>query len=414
MKRRTLLKLMGLSAFTPSMMQTALAGESYNKNFFISLYIPGGWDTTLSFDPWIDEKRPDQSELFIEYKHSDIARRGDLYIGPAARALGNYASDLSIVNGIFLSETDNGHDAAQKYMLTGGITGQSSMVLNFADALGEAHGLGVLSNASLVKGTAKATSSSIDGVESAYAKRSTGEELNVFSRNLNHSSPLVNAIRQMVANAPNLKELFKILDDNGHSTLENQLDEALVVAAAFKSGSSQFAELEIELDSGDLDTHSNHEGEHFKILTQAMDKVKSIIDLFKSIEYGDHGESLYDRTTFMITSEFSRTAALNNAKGKDHNPMTNSIAFLGNGIKGNQMIGASKLITRKQSVTGKSYQIALPYDYESGQVIRERVNGSRFITPKNILRTMCDVLKLDPEKVNGVNRDTAALTKLVR
>ena len=286
--------------------------------------IPGGWDTTLGLDPWIADKRPDESELFIEYNKSEVYKQGDLYLGPAATPLKSYSNNLSVINGIFLSETDSGHDAAEKYMLTGSTGHQSSMVLNFSDAIRSTSGLGVLTNYSLVRGSSISSSSAIEGISRAHSNRLTGAEFKSFSNAQGHSTALTKALKQMVGNAPNMEKLFDILDDENYSGDTEVLDSALIAASAFRTNSSQFAELRVEPEGEGFDTHSNHEGNHLSSQKQAFETVKQIFDLFKRTPYGNTGESLFDRTTFMVTSEFSRTSALNNSKGKDHNPMTNS------------------------------------------------------------------------------------------
>jgi hypothetical protein len=319
---------------------------------------------------------------------------------------------MAIVNGVFLSEVDNGHDAASKYMLTGSTSQQSSMVLNFADAIGGESGLGVITNSTLVRTTAKTSSSSINGISRAFGNKLTGSEYESFANGQTHSSPLLSALRQMVGNAPNMEKLFSILKSENYSGNTDTLDSALVVASAFCSNSSQFAELQIRPEGSGFDTHSGHEGAHLSSQKQAFETVAKIIEIFKKTAYGNSGESLFDRTTIMVTSEFSRTAALNSAKGKDHNPMTNSVLLLGNGINGNQTIGASRLVKRNESRTGASYQIGMPYDFNAGEVITSRQSGAKFITPTTIFRTLCDIMDVAPEKV-GLNPSEPALTKLL-
>jgi uncharacterized protein (DUF1501 family) len=413
MKRRTALKILGLSALTPKLIRTSLAAEVYDNKFMVVLNLPGGWDTTLGLDPWTGSKRPASGDLFLEYKNSEIMRSGNIHLGPAAKSMSSYASNMAIINGIFMSETDSGHDAAEKYMLTGGTGHKSSMVLSLADAMNNSTGLGVLTNYSLIRAKAKTSSSAIDGVRNAFSNKLTGKELGFFSQNQTHSTLLTKAINQMVNNSPNMTNLFKSLENAGYDQETNDLNAALIVASAFQTNSSQFAELRIETGGNGFDTHSSHEGTHLRAQKEAFDSVKNILDLFKNTPYGDSGESLYDRTTFMVTSEFSRTAALNNAGGKDHNPMTNSVMLIGNGIKGNQVVGASRLVTRNDSNIGLPYQIGMPYDFNSSEVITQRREGSEFINPENILRTLCDVMDIDASKVEGVDPNTPVLKSII-
>lgn len=411
MKRRSMLKLMGLSAVVPMTMQKALADQADNKNFLLVLDLPGGWDTTLGLDPWTNDKKPDATDLFIEYSKNELLKPGGIYLGPSAAPIAKYSADMAVINGVFLSEIDNGHDAAEKYMLTGGTGAKSSMVLSFADAMTSKSGLGVLTNSSLIRATARASASSVSGISRAFSNKLTGGEYSNFANAHTHSSPLVDALRQMVGNSPNMKDLFKRLENANYTGDTDNLGAAQVVASAFSSNSSQFAQLKLRLDGNGFDTHSSHEGNHLQAQKEGFEFVAKIVELFKNTAYGDSGQSLFDKTTIMVTSEFSRTAALNNAKGKDHNPMTNSVLLLGNGIKGNQTIGASRLVVRNKSKIGNPYQIAMPYDFSAGEVVRTRQSGAKFITPTTILRTLCDIIEIQPESV-GLNANTASLTKL--
>ena len=414
MKRRTILKLIAMGGISPQLFKHALAGDSFNKKFLVVISLPGGWDTTLSVDPWINSIRPDESELFLGYKESDITQKNNLKLGPALKPLEKYSSLMSIVNGIFLSEVDNGHDAAMKYMLTGGVNGEESMTLGFEGASEKSMGLGVIGGDSIVRGTSKVSTTSINGINRAFTNNLTGKELETFSQLQTHRTALTQALKQMVGNASNMEDLIGFLKASNYSGMNDELGSALCIASAFRSHSARYAELSLDGDGAGLDTHSNHEATHLDTQYELFERIKKILDLFVKTPYGDNGKSLLDNTTFMVTSEFSRTSALNNAKGKDHNPLTNSALFIGNGIKSGQTIGESKLIETKKSVMNMSYQIAKPYDFQSSRTLDVRTANAEFITPKTIRRTLCDVLNIDASLVAGVDRETSSLKALVK
>jgi uncharacterized protein (DUF1501 family) len=54
----------------------------------------------------------------------------------------------------------------------------------------------------------------------------------------------------------------------------------------------------------------------------------------------------------VVISEFARTPALNGARGKDHNPMTNSVLFAGHGIQKGKTVRASLLIVTIAKICG--------------------------------------------------------------
>lgn len=412
LSRRNILKLMGLSAMSPSMIQKVLASGQLETHFLVVMTISGGWDTTLGPDPWLESQNPDKTDLFIEYNQNQVLRKGGISLGPACAPIMKFAGDMSVVNGIFLSETDNGHVAAENYMLTGNATHTSSMVLSFADQFNETEGIGVLSNESIIRAAATSSASTIRGVQDAYNDKISGNQLIELVNQTSHNSPLVRAMKEAVASAPQVNELYQNLDNSDYAQADETKKDALIVANAFRAHCSQYAELSMS-SQGNLDTHSNHEGNHLNSLTSAFSDIAKFIDVFKATPYGSSGGSLYDKTTFMITSEFARTAALNSAKGKDHNPMTNSAIFIGNRVAKGKMIGASASIKRKQSMIGLPYQMGMPYDYDAGQVVRDRNQAKDFITPTNIKRSLCELMGIDASKVEGLTAETKFLSELI-
>ncbi len=111
-------------------------------------------------------------------------------------------------------------------------------------------------------------------------------------------------------------------------------------------------------------------------------------------------------------SEWSRTPALNAAKGKDHNPFTNSVLLAGRGIRGGSVVGASKLIPRKKTGTGMPDLIAAPYDYKA-QKIATGPEGASFIYPENVIQTVGQIFG-NPENFNPVPKTTPAIPGISR
>ncbi len=206
-----------------------------------------------------------------------------------------------------------------------------------------------------------------------------------------------------------MKQVFKYLEELGYESSGDHISESKIITSCFRANACQLAEIQIYPDGPTLDTHSGHIGVHKSAQVQVFGKIAEVLDLFKATPFGNNGESLFDKTTFMVTSEFSRTAALNSAKGKDHNPMTNSTMLIGKGIKGGEIVGASTLVTRENSTFSLPYQIGLPYDFENKRVIKQRLNGSKFITPEVLFCTICEALNVDFRKVPGINPGTESL-----
>ena len=120
--------------------------------------------------------------------------------------------------------------------------------------------------------------------------------------------------------------------------------------------------------------------------------VADLFSLFKKVPYKEG--SLFDYTTFMVSCEFSRTPALNAAKGKDHNPMTNSILLAGKNIQGGKTVGKSRIIPKIKSKTGNPEHYAWPFNFKEGKLAEGPENAS-FFYPENVVRSIGKVFK-DP------------------
>jgi hypothetical protein len=144
------------------------------------------------------------------------------------------------------------------------------------------------------------------------------------------------------------------------------------------------------------------------VLKSGFDHIHQIFTYFKSIEWQQSGQSLFDKTLFVITSEFSRTPYLNSARGKDHNPMTNSVILAGSGVKGGSTLGGSRLITAAQSKSNFAYHMGRPIDKSSGLIAGGKEN-SMFIFPEMVLMTIGQILGWQMSDLQSIPKDTPHL-----
>jgi hypothetical protein len=110
-----------------------------------------------------------------------------------------------------------------------------------------------------------------------------------------------------------------------------------------------------------FDTHGNHYEEH--PLGAAITDICNLSNGLAQIPLMDlPGLSVLDRTTVILSSEFSRTPRLNSSLGKDHNFRTNSLVMFGHNV-GRGVFGASG--ARVADGAWLSHA-ALPIDYSTG------------------------------------------------
>lgn len=381
----------------------AVEANSGLPHFFVQIALRGGWDITLGTDPWL-ANRPDEKEMFIEYNPNDIKRVGNIPFGPSLIPLEKYADRLCLVNGIFLSANDNGHEAATTYMQSGSTNQNwgslSTEILQCRDG-------GPFGIATDFSGTSLGGRSEVlTRLSNLYSLENQSIESFLSSQNIhNHLSQVENELINIKSKVLLFKDVAaKIRKDSNLSSLTDKH----YLAALFASQLCKVGALSVFQN---LDTHSAHVGNHINILSSSFKEVAELLDVFASVEFENTGASLLDRTTFFITSEFSRTAALNSSGGKDHNPLVNSAILLGPKIKGNQVIGGSHLVETKKSKTGSSYHIASAIDEATGLPVNTK-NGGLIIKPENVAATLVESLDISRRRFASVDFGVKSLSKL--
>lgn len=369
--------------------QNAWAAPKNPNHFFVQIVVSGGWDITLATDPWTNAVRPKETDLFIEYSPSEVLSvTPEMSWGPALSPLLPFAGNISIVNGILAGQSDNGHSAHQIYMTTGAGNGtRPESAVHLAECVSEGP-LGVLASGGrpYLAGSKQMVTdlSALSGVTGSASDEllidGDASAVEQAKKVLREQGPLLMTMKTKEAE---LKELLK----NDLPTNDFNLTNLPLMFAAFSVGLADMATLSLNANNG-LDTHANHVGAHLTGLKGVFEKLALLMKLMKSVPFGVSGESLLDRTTFYVTSEFSRTPALNTSGGKDHNPLTNSALLMGRGIKGGQAVGASRLIPADQSDVGMSYHIASGFDFATQAPVSQRTADTSVILPENMIVTL--------------------------
>ncbi|MBX9767802.1 MAG: DUF1501 domain-containing protein, partial [Bdellovibrionales bacterium] len=156
-------------------------------------------------------------------------------------------------------------------------------------------------------------------------------------------SSLASAFQQGMSQAMKRPEVLQAFKKLGGGSGPSGWMRSL--AAFFLTNASDFAEIALAppVEKGYVDSHSDHLKNHKSAQYYVWERIAELFNVFKAIPYG--AGSLFDATTFMVGSEFSRTPFLNPTNGKDHNPLTNSVLLAGHGVRGGQVIGESHLYT---------------------------------------------------------------------
>jgi hypothetical protein len=105
--------------------------------------------------------------------------------------------------------------------------------------------------------------------------------------------------------------------------------QAEIALASFKAGVCVSANLSI----GQFDSHANNDKDQMKLIPEFLEGIAYVLHRAEDLQ-------IRDKLVVIAQSEMGRTPTYNNGNGKDHWSI-GSIMFLGSGIRGNRVIGAT-------------------------------------------------------------------------
>ncbi len=110
---------------------------------------------------------------------------------------------------------------------------------------------------------------------------------------------------------------------------ERLSQQAEIALASFKAGVCVSANLTI----GQFDSHANNDVDQMKLIPEFLAGIAYLIRRAEELK-------IRDKLVVVVQSEMGRTPTYNNGNGKDHWSI-GSVMFLGRGIQGNRVIGAT-------------------------------------------------------------------------
>lgn len=391
MSRRSFLKQCSLAGlgFATTIGSGTLAGAVEEKTesagypgpYYVVFNASGGWDTTYLMDP----KGVDGINRL--YQSGEILTAGELKYAPTAKhveqGMSNenfftkYGSELRVLNGLDLSV--NNHTPCARYMATGKL--DSLAYPTFPALVAACHGaeaplafltfgnysatgnlvpmsrvpylqsLKLLARADYVEG---GTHRYQDEFVSDRIERTLEQQ---FEARVSEARlPRVERSQSMLyAAQTNSKALQRVVPyipkEQSKERLAQQNDIAL---AAFKAGVCISANLSI----GQFDSHNNNDVDQMKLIPEFLVGIDDLLLKAEALQ-------IRDKLVVIIQSEMGRTPSYNNGNGKDHWSI-GSIMFLGSGITGNRVIGATD--EKQQLVPINSHTLAI--DREKGIRVR--------------------------------------------
>lgn len=364
MMRRTFMKQcalagLGLAAplHLPAVTAAAKRDEPYPGPYYIVFNASGGWDTTYLMDP------KGVNDINRLYRQGDILTHGAHKYAPTAKhikvGLSNedyyaaFGKELLTLNGLDYSV--NNHSPGARYMATGKL--DSLAYPTFAALVAACQGptcplafltfgnysatgnlvamsrvpylpsLRNLANADAVQGNEKMPYHdrfALDRIERALDGHA---ETRAAQPRLPRAEHAENMLYAAQVNSRALGRITPYIPrEHPKERLSQQVDIAL---ASFKAGVCVSANLSI----GQFDSHANNDVDQMKLLPEFLAGVKYLMRRAEDLK-------IREKLVVILQSEMGRTPNYNSGKGKDHWSI-GSIQFLGQGIKGNRVLGAT-------------------------------------------------------------------------
>src|SRR5262245_12037121 len=357
--RRDFLKLCGLAGLGVAL---PLRGaepkdEGYAGPYYVVFNASGGWDTTYLMDP------KGVNEIDRLYKDGEILTKGAHKFAPIKKhAKGGmcnedfyaeFGNELLTINGLDYSV--NNHSPGARYMATGKL--DSLAYPTFAALVAACRGsscplafltfgnysatgnlvamsrvpylpsLQKIANADAVEGNARAPYHdrfALDRIEQTLAKEhaATGSQ-----PRLPRAERGENMLYAAQVNSKALQRVTQYIPKT--SPKERLSQQAEIALASFKAGVCVSANLDI----GQFDSHANNDRDQMKLIPEFLAGIAYLVRRAGELK-------IRDQLVVVVQSEMGRTPNYNAGNGKDHWSIGSAL-FLGRGIKGNRVIGAT-------------------------------------------------------------------------
>src|SRR5215203_5797719 len=365
MQRREFLKLCGAAglgvAVPLGLPERALGAQAepapYDGPFYVVFNASGGWDTTYLMDP------KGVNNINRLYKEGDILTKGAHKYAPIKKhAVGGmcnedfyaeFGDELLTFNGLDYSV--NNHSPGARYMATGKL--DSLAYPTFAALVAACRGpdcplafltfgnysatgnLVAMSRVPYLPSLKKiALADAIEGNErSPYHDKFALDRIEAALKEHNAAGGaqprLPRAERgenMLYAAQANSKALQRVTQYIPATAPKERLaQQAEIALASFKAGVCVSANLTI----GQFDSHANYDPDQMKLIPEFLAGIAYLVRRAGELK-------IRDQLVVVVQSEMGRTPNYNTGNGKDHWSIGSAL-FLGRGIAGNRVIGAT-------------------------------------------------------------------------
>ena len=346
----------------------ATADDESEPHFFLLIVLNGGADPM-----YLSDSRPlalTNAGLVQNYSGEDptpwldqISSLGGQCLTLSTMApLRAYASDFSIINGVLMAQNTDGHSNNLNFFLSGSPTGGEAF-MNHLNRGSNKHSLDTIQIGEIRV--------DINGRDNTLAlEAATWQKLLKTihtAPTFDLSDPVLKFVNERTEEISFGHGLFSIGAKKLHesfsgATQTNQtlrkmnlspdekdpLQQSLeLLRESFRARYTRSFLLVLEEDRAGqrLDTHDAGKAAlQPKVYREVAERLATVMGYLKNTPF-DSQRSLYDVTTFAVTSDFGRTMRQSSKKvnetGTDHNTLSNSVLMGGKGIRGGLVVGGS-------------------------------------------------------------------------
>ena len=442
LSRRNFLTLGGAGAGTlmlPWARPAAADVVTGEPHYFLFIMLGGGADASYFYDA-----RPlsmtaagriqnyvGKEPTLVEGRNGTSCRASRL-VQPLSRLRDRF----SVLNGVFMTPSFDGHLQNVNFLMTGEPFGGESFVphLNgpatgrapaLLDAIAPTHQLlsNLTNNANVVSLRPQSIASLAQQLRNV-APVAPGDELMDFvqgriAANASGSGRLAVGAGKMLSGLAQSGEMHRRLAQLQRPDPAWAVEDQSVslMAQCFRLGIARSA---VYLLPEDFDVHSAELArKQPSMFATAMDRLVTLFDGLIETPY-DSKRSLLDVTTVMVASEFSRTlrspdAPIDNT-GTNHNPFCNTVLLAGKGIRPGMVIGASDLADER--AVASPAHIALdprlekamgrPFDFKTLQPRNDRPQSfdiRDYLTIGSVVNTVYSMFDVPQERWRSIGRD---------
>ncbi|MGE0174719.1 MAG: DUF1501 domain-containing protein [Oligoflexales bacterium] len=411
-----------------------------NDHFFLGIIVSGGLDVSYTFDARPRTMR-DAGKLAIYFDGTDDERlipwqgkNGQATLATKfVKPLIPFKNEISIVNGVLMTPQFDGHTENLNYLLTnnpfGGdafmpvLSERGSMPLDYvatqlfgANIRNNKRGLSIDSNTGAKLADFIRAKRKLD-LESRIV-RFAKERMEHGGKRNDRFGSASGLMGTQLASSPDLETRLSQMKFQQSEDGDSFARDMAFIGEVFRNKVAQ--SMIINLFSGNVDSHDSESASEYPTLVEEVSlQVAQIFQFLKDTPF-DNTRSLWDVTTVMLTSEFSRTMRQQDVSidqsGTDHNSLNNTVILAGRGIRPGLVIGQTDFQTSDENLSGahKSLDpkalkfVGKPFDFKAHtpkSSSPDTFDQSEYLNFSSIVNTLYAAFGVSKDRYLNVGRD---------